>query len=44
VSTRGAFVAPMCSVVRLFSLQGVYSFESLRHPWISVRLAHYVQT
>jgi hypothetical protein len=28
VATRGAFVAHVCRVVRLFTLKGVYRFES----------------
>jgi hypothetical protein len=34
-------VAHVCHVVRLFSLQGDYLFESPRHPQIWVKLVRY---
>jgi hypothetical protein len=40
VSTRGAFMAHVCYVVRLFPLQSVYRFKSLRHPRSWVKLVH----
>jgi hypothetical protein len=44
LATHDTCVVHVCHIVRLFPLQGDYSFESPRHPRIWVRLVHYVQT